>query len=204
LCIAIPVYCEEKKPANEDEDVFSQNAKKAGIIFNVSNILLDVESYQGGIGFKWFFKDTLAYRGSFDFGYSDSSSALHITLGNTLEYHFVLGRVSPYVGAFLNFGYTRYEEEFDSSSWSKVKSIPISAGPVLGVEVSIFQFLTIFAEYRLSFEYNHTTVYQYVDTSESQEKESSFNVSTGLGNDAKIGVVVYFNRISHNNKKATN
>jgi hypothetical protein len=88
--ISIPAYCNEDKQTSEGEEIFTQNAKKAGIIFNVSDILLDIESYQGGVGFKWFFTDSFAYRGSFDFGYSDSSSSLNIKLGNSLEYHFIL------------------------------------------------------------------------------------------------------------------
>jgi hypothetical protein len=92
----------------------------------------------------------------------------------------------------------------DSSSWVKVKSIPISVGPVLGVEVAISPFFTIFAEYGVTIEYIQTTVTQYTDTTEIQDKESNFNVNTGLGNEAKLGVVIYFNRIPHNNKETVN
>ena len=64
-----------------------------GLIFKVNDILLDVESYQGGLGIKRFYKDKYGYHGSLDFSYSSSSNSIVIELGNTIEKHLAEGRV---------------------------------------------------------------------------------------------------------------
>ena len=97
-----------------------ENPYKTGIIFNVNSIMLDVESYQGGIGLKRYFRDKWAYRAAFDFGYSNSSNSWLVSIGNTFEYHFITARISPYVGIYFDIGYASYKDESDSENWTKV------------------------------------------------------------------------------------
>jgi len=189
------VFCQDTAQKEKNEDALKKNDKKTGIIFNVTDILLDLESYQGGVGIKRYSTDSLAYRVSFDFNYTDKSSSWLLVLGNTLEYHFIRGRVSPYFGGFLDIGYATYKDESDSNNWTKVSSIPLSIGPIFGVEVNIFEFLALFAEYSVSFDYTTTKTTTSDAGSESVQKESGFSIGTGMGNESKIGVVIYFNRI---------
>jgi len=196
ICVPSVVVCGEEKLKNEKkEDLFIQNAKKTGIIFNVNDILLDIESYQGGIGLKRYTSDSFAYRVSIDFSYTNDANSILVALNNTFEYHLVSGRVSPYLGAFFNIEYAAYKNTTDAENWTKVVSVPVSVGPVFGVELNIFEFLALFAEYGVSFAYTSVKTTTSVSSVESVEKETNFSINTGLGNEAKIGVVIYFNRI---------
>ena len=191
-----------KEKGDEGPGMFSRdNPYKTGIIFNVNDILLDVESYQGGIGLKRYFSDQGAYRAAFNFGYSNSSNSWLVSVGNTVEHHFVTGQISPYIGGFLDIGYASYKDEIDAANWTKVTSIPLSAGPVLGVEVEIFNVLSLFAEYSIALDFTYTITKESVAGSESKDTTTDYGVSTGMGNDAKIGVIIYFNRVFKRNKK---
>ena len=178
-----------------------ENPYKTGIIFNVSSILLDVESYQGGIGIKRYFKDPWAYRLAFDFGYSNSSNSWLVSIGNTFEYHITTGRISPYIGVYFDIGYATYKDETDADNWTKVTSIPISTGPVLGVEIEVFNVLSLFAEYSIAFDFTHTTTTESVAGFETKDSATHYGVNTGLGNDSKIGIIIYFNRKFKRNRQ---
>ncbi|MFW6139180.1 MAG: hypothetical protein ACOC7U_08405 [Spirochaetota bacterium] len=187
---------------NKEPGIFSRkNPHKTGLIFNVNDILLDVDSYQGGVGLKRYWKEKMAYRAMFDFGYSKSSSSWLVSAGGTVEHHFIPGQISPYIGGFLDAAFTWYKDETDADNWTKVASIPISAGPVLGLEVAVFNVLSLFAEYSITLDFTYTITKQSVAGSESKDTSTDFGVSTGMGNDAKIGVVVYFNRVFKRSKK---
>lgn len=189
----------EKIEKTKDGWFSTENPYKTGIIFNVTDILLDLDSYQGGIGIKRYFKDPWAYRLAFDFGYSNSSNSWLISLGNTLEYHIITGRISPYIGGYLDIGYASYKDEIDTDNWTKVTSIPISTGPILGVEIEVFNVLSLFAEYSVAFDFTYTTDTVSVAGSETKDSTTNYGVNTGIGNDSKIGVIIYFNRIYKKN-----
>ena len=171
-----------------------QNPYKTGIVFNTTDILLDVESYQGGIGLKRFFKDTWAYRASFGFGYSNTEDSWQISYGSTFEYHFTTGRISPYTGFYFDVGYASYRDETDSVNWTKVWSIPISTGPIIGVEVEIFNILSLFVEYSIALDIVYTSTTNSDGGFETKESSTHYGVNAGMGNDSKIGIVIYFNR----------
>ena len=178
-----------------------QNPYKTGIIFNVNDILLDVESYQGGIGLKRYFNDSWAYRAAFDFGYSNSSDSWLISVGNTFEYHFISGRISPYVGGYFDIGYASYKDETDSENWTKVWSIPISTGPLLGIEFEIFNVLSLFVEYSIAFDLIYTSTITSVAGIETKDSTTGYGINTGMGNESKIGIVIYFNRKFKRNRQ---
>jgi len=170
--------------------------KKNGIIFNVDDILLDIESYQGGIGVKHYFNEKFAYRGSIDFSYIDSSSSLTLNLGNSIEKHLLTGRVSPYIGAFLDIGYIHFKSTDEASGVeTEVTSIPLSIGPLIGVEVFVLDFVSLFAEYSLSASYSKTKTEQTAAGVTTSDKDSDFSIEAGIGNESKIGIVVYFNTL---------
>jgi hypothetical protein len=88
---------------------------------------LGANTYNGGIGAKYFLSSALAIRGSLQFamanqkilanpgvgqvGTDGSSSATRFGLSLGGEYHLVQARVSPYVGAALNFSSTSTESK---------------------------------------------------------------------------------------------
>jgi len=75
-----------------------------GVIFNTDDLLLDYESYQGGMGIK-IAGEKNAYRLLVDVFYSTASDSTALTLGGAYERHFIQGRVSPYFGGYLTAGY---------------------------------------------------------------------------------------------------
>ncbi len=118
LIYSTNIFAEEK---SKIQKIFSiEDTKNTGLIFNVNDVLLDIESYQGGLGVKHFYNDKIAYRGSLDFSYADSSNTLILNLGNSIEYHSVKGRVSPYIGGLLDAGLIRYKTEIDPDNWKKL------------------------------------------------------------------------------------
>lgn len=172
----------------------TENPYKTGVVFNVDDILLDLESYQGGIGFKRYVGDQWAVRGLFDAGASTSSNSWLLTLGGALEYHFSTGRLTPYAGGFLDLGMVHYKEEFPGDEYRTVNSFPVTFGPLFGVEIALFDFLSVFAEYGVQFDLTTTTTKERVGGVETKETDTDFSVETGIANSSKIGIVIYFNR----------
>ena len=194
-------YAHAKEKGDKEPGMFSrENPYKTGIIFNVNDILLDVESYQGGIGLKRYFKDAWAYRAAFDFGYSNSSDSWLISVGNTFEYHFITGRISPYVGVFFDIGYASYKDETDSDNWTKVWSIPFSTGPLIGVEFEIFNVFSLFVEYSVAFDLTYTSTITSVAGDETRNSVTNYGINAGMGNESKIGIIIYFNRKFQRNR----
>jgi hypothetical protein len=157
-----------------------KGSQDLGIVFSTGDLLLDLESYQGGLGGKigW---GAYSLRGAFDFLLSSASGAFSISAGATGEYHLIPGPVSPYVGCFLDAGYMR-EGEVSSS-------IPVSFGCVAGAEVFILDFLSVFAEYALACDLSITTDIPSATTT------FGYAISTKMGNSSKLGVVLYVSRL---------
>jgi hypothetical protein len=158
-----------------------------GIIFNTSDILLSLDTYQAGIGVKIGMGKT-AYRGMVNAAYSastaeGSTSSFSVVAGLAIEYHFLPSPISPYIGAAVSAGYMKIADT--------ATSLPLSAGAILGVEVFPFDFLSLFAEYAVAFDVNIVT-----DTA-TATTTTSFLLNTGMGNNAKIGLVLYFTRMKH-------
>ena len=192
------IFAEEKSRISK---IFLiEETSNTGLIFNINDILLDIESYQGGLGVKHFVNDKFAYRGSLDFSYADSSDTLIFNLGNSIEYHPIKGRVSPYFGGLVDVGLIRYKTETDADNWTKVTTIPISAGPIFGVEVYVLNFLSLFAEYSMTVSYTTTITQQSVAGTVTEDTDSDFGTEIGIGNNSKIGIVLYFYDIKRKEK----
>jgi hypothetical protein len=173
--------------------------KNLGLIFNIGlggDDLLDIGDYQGGIGVKYFFMQRVAYRGLFYYNYKNNSHSTSFTLGNTVEYHFLNGRISPYVGGLFNVGYIKVRGEVDPANWTESVVVPITIGPIIGFEAFAFDFLSFFMEYQLVMEITHQTTRTSTSGNVSESSANDFSFLTGLGNEGKIGVVVYLNRIA--------
>jgi hypothetical protein len=150
-----------------------------GVIFNTSDLLLGLESYQGALGAEigW---DGLALRGLFDFTINGSSETLGAELGAAFVYHLVTGVISPYVGASASGAFMTTANV--TSAWT------FTLGSLAGVEVLVLDFLSIFAEYEIGADLVATTNLQ------SSQTTFDYLIATRMGNNAKIGVVIYFMR----------
>ncbi len=148
--------------------------QKLGIIFNVPDILMGVESaadgLMAGLGLKYWLKDKTALRGLLEFTlYNPGAGTTTTTFGldGAFEYHFVKGKVSPYTGAIAGI-------EITSVTGSPV-AMGLILGGILGVEVRVLDYLGLFAEYNLRIFYS----------------DPEFDLILGMGNNASLGVVVY-------------
>ncbi len=175
--------------------------KRTGFIFNTDNILFDVEGYQGGVGFKYR-GDKLVYRVMTDFSFSSSTNKLTAGTGLAIEKHLRDGKISPYWGWFLNAAYESEKFESDSENWNKLIQYPLSTGGLLGVEVFLMDFLSFFAEYNLSFELTGVTNQQSVSGNVTEDTTWNYNISTGIGNNSKLGIIIYLDDVVTLKKKA--
>ncbi len=103
-----------------------------------------------------------------------------VGLGVTAEYHLIPGPISPYIGASLGAGYL--------TQTNVTSVVSFSVGALAGVEVFIADFLSVFAEYTIAANLSSTT-----DLATSQNT-FDYLINTGMGNNAKLGIVIYFMR----------
>lgn len=176
---------EGKKPESGKNDL--------GFIFNTTNALLDIESYQGGIGMK-IGGEKYTYRFLLDLLINTDLSPFSISAGAALEKHFISGPISPYWGGLLEVGYTSLKNEFDEDNWDQSITVPLSLGGILGIELFVFEFLSLFVEYNLKFSFAFNINKSSIAGSVSTEKEYSYNLDLGMGNSSMIGIVIYFAR----------
>lgn len=179
--------------------LFSEDEKEhppLGFLFNTSNLFLDIESYQAGVGTKLLLQNDVALRFLIDLFYANNSNTFSGALGVTFEKHFNPGRVSPYWGGFIEAGLLSQKTEVDSDNWTKNLSFPIGLGGVLGVEFFILEFLSVFAEYTLSF----NGVFVFGSSSDAgvvtkDDMDLQYSIDSGIGNDSKLGITIYLEDI---------
>lgn len=161
-----------------------------GFILNAPNLLLDVDAYQGGLGLK-FRSPRAGLRLLASLGYESGAGAFETGFGLTYERPFFTGRVTPYWGLAAGLGFESERVEADEDNSTQVQVFSLEAGGVLGAEVLVVDFLSVFAEYQLGFGLASTAIEQRVDG--ELEEASSRNVffGAGMGNKGAIGIVVY-------------
>jgi opacity protein-like surface antigen len=98
------------------------------LIFSFSGLTnLNLNSYEGGIGAKFFSEPNMAFRGGLQFanagasipanppagqtGKEGSQSAIQIGVSAAIEIHFSLSRISPYLGGGLGMMFTSTESK---------------------------------------------------------------------------------------------
>jgi hypothetical protein len=195
VLITASIWAQKKAPEKKKTDEKQIN----GFIFNTTNILFDIESYLGGIGFKMknvdlkFAVCDLRLLG--DFLLVKDFNMFEINLGATLEFHFLKNRVSPYWGVFLNSGLTRYRTETDSDNWSELLTIPVSTGGILGVEFFLLDSLSFFAEYAVEINLSNNFNNISVGGTLTETTTTDFYIDTKLGNSSRLGIVIYFDPV---------
>ena len=174
------------KPAAGERDL--------GVIFNTNDILLDLESYQGGVGAK-IGLGQYVLRPMADILLNTDFNPFSLTLGAVLEKHILPGPVSVYWGPSLEMGVTILNNRFDADNWTQnIAWELLSAGCVAGFELFIFDFLSVFAEYNLALTLGLNTDRMSVAGVESSTTEFTYKLDLGLGNSAMFGIVVYLTR----------
>ena len=169
-------------------------ARDLGVIFNTSDLLLDLESYQGGLGVK-IGLDGFKLRAMADVLLNTGFNPFSLTVGAVLEKHILPGPVSLYWGPSAQMGVTLVAKRIDSDNWTQNLAWEIlSAGVVAGVELFVFDFLSIFAEYNLALTLGLNLDRMSVAGSVSTEGQFTYNLDLGLGNSAMFGIVIYLMR----------
>jgi hypothetical protein len=158
----------------------AQGSCDLGLIFNTSSILLDLESYQAGIGLK-IGRDKVSFRGLFDLVLNGASDSFSLNAGAAIQYYLLPGSsLAPYIGSSVGGGYMRQGDA--------LSMVVLSVGALAGVEVFLFDFLSVFAEYAITGDFTFST-----DIPSSQTT-FDYLVDTGMGNKSKLGIVIYFMR----------
>ncbi len=183
---------EAEAPEAESEEQ-SGRRMTPGFIFNASNLLLDLSAYQGGVGGKLDFGD-YALRGLFSFALRNSQADttdndIDLTLGLAAEFPFFQGRVSPYWGGFIDGTVTSEKTESAAGDVTSTLMLSGSVGPLLGAELAIFDFLSVFAEYQLAFGISRTTTEN--EATDISDETTNYNLATELGNAGSLGIVIY-------------
>ena len=174
------------KPAAGERDL--------GVIFNTNDILLDLESYQGGVGAK-IGLGQYVLRPMADILLNTDFNPFSLTLGAVLEKHILPGPVSLYWGPSLEMGVTILNNRFDADNWTQnIAWELLSAGCVAGFELFIFDFLSVFAEYNLALTLGLNTDRMSVAGVKNSTTEFTYKLDLGLGNSAMFGIVVYLTR----------
>lgn len=161
-----------------------------GLIFNTADILFEMESFRGGVGAEFGFERFLV-RGWLDLFIHTGFNPFAFTVGGAFKKQIFPGRVSPYGGGYLEIGFSHLRTGTDDANWTRVNSLPITIGGMLGVEVFVLDFLSLFVEYDLSLElkYLNTRISTAGEETVTQQWDYTFDV--GLGNSARIGIVIY-------------
>lgn len=192
LCSAEGVHAE--KTSLWESGKLVTGKRDLGLIFNTGDLLLDLESYQGGVGAK-IGVGNFILRPVVDILLNTGINPFSLTLGTVLEMHVLPGPVSVYWGPSLQTGFTIITTTYDEANWTQTIAIElISAACVLGVEIFVFDFLSFFIEYSLGFTFGLNIDRSSVFGTLSSASKFSYNFDVGLGNSGMIGVVFYLKR----------
>jgi len=163
---------------SQDDKPFFEKGSKA-LLFEFSGLdNLGANSFNGGIGGKYFLKSNLAIRAGLQFmnikeddpfqgtdGVDGEAQATRFGLSGALEVHLNATRVNPYFGAGLGLSLTSTESksaEADPADQVTIKNdrdgefgyyggTELMFFGMLGVEIFVFKNLSVAAEYRLGF-----------------------------------------------------
>jgi hypothetical protein len=177
---AIAANAQTNAPSPVQRLSVAQGSYDLGLIFNTSSILLDLESYQAGLGVK-IGRDRVSFRGLFDLVLNGASDSFSLNAGATIQsYLLPVSSIAPYIGGSVGGGYMRQADA--------ISMVVLSVGALAGVEVFLFDFLSVFAEYAI------TGAFTFSTDIPSSQTTFDYLVDTGMGNNSKLGIVIYFMR----------
>ena len=165
-----------------------------GILFSTNDILFDLEGYQQGVGVKISI-DKWMFRGMVDILLNTGINPFSISLGGVLERHFLPGPLSVYLGPSLETGLTISTDKADADNWTQAIALPLlTVGGVFGIEVFIFDFLSVFLEYQAALALGMNIDRISTAGSVSSTREFTYKFDVGLGNSGMFGIVFYLMR----------
>lgn len=165
-----------------------------GILFSTNDLLFGLEGYQQGVGVK-VGVDKWMFRGMVDILLNNGFNPFSISLGGVLERHFLPGPMSVYWGPSLETGITISKDKTDADNWIQSIALPLlTVGGVFGIEVFIFDFLSVFVEYQASLAFDLNISRISTAGSVSSTTEFACKLETGLGNNGMFGIVFYLMR----------
>lgn len=189
--LLINVQLQGQGPPDEvPEEVFTIFGMTPGIIFNTSNLLLDLAAYQSGVGLMLRNED-FALRSLVSLEYESGNDLFESTVGLAYMQPFFSGGVYPYWGVSLIGGYSFDRDEFDSQNWTETRALTAELAAIFGAELFLLKFLSVFAEYKLGISFSRSQVNQGSNGLETETLKKNFRIGTDLGNEASIGVVLY-------------
>ena len=187
-----------------DQETSDENAVEArgesvfGFIVNAPNLLLDLTAYQSGFGGMIRYPG-FAVRALANVSFDTSTNILDGLIGATYVKPMILGRVSPYWGLSAKAGLTRERVGADADNWNETLSITGVVGGLLGAEVFLFDFLSVFAEYELVGTVIHTIIRASIaGTIGAPTTSTNYGFGSGLGNEASLGIVIYVKPVGVN------
>ena len=195
----------------------SIEAGSKAILFTFSGLYtLGANSYNGGIGGKYFLNNALAIRASLQF--TSNSTATPAVAPNTLdgstnstrygftvggEYHLLTSRVSPYVGAVI--GLSSLTNDTKTSAVSAATQLEtkntigtdagltLGIGALGGVEFFITKELSLGAEYQLGWSYTGGYDQEYTDgTAPTVNTKTGSSQMFGITNSGALTLSIYF------------
>jgi len=165
-----------------------------GILFSTNDILFDLEGYQQGVGVK-ISMDKWMFRGMVDILLNTGINPFSISLGGVLERHFLPAPLSVYWGPSLETGITISTDKTDADNWTQDIALPLlTVGCVLGIEVFVFEFLSVFLEYQAALALGLNIDRISTAGSVSSTTEFTYKFDVGLGNSGMFGIVFYLMR----------
>jgi len=210
--LASPLFAQQNKP-------FFEKGSKA-VLFEFQGFdNLGANSFNGGIGGKYFIQPKLAIRGGVQFasisedipfqgtnGIDGEASATQFGIFGAVEYHLDTARVSPYLGGGLGVSFTSTESK--SAEADPVDQVTIKNNRngqfgyfggteftlfgIAGVEIFIIKNLSLAAEYRLGL--------QQLSRKDEERTQGNTTVTTkqgsrmiwGLASAGVLTLAIYF------------
>lgn len=162
-----------------------------GILFSTNDLLLDIEGFQGGVGAKIGF-ESWTLRGTADLLISTAFDPFSISLGAVLEKQLWPGPLSVYWGPLAETGFTTISLfKTDDDNWSRSSTLPLSLGCVFGVELFLFEFLSVFLEYQAALDLGLNITRISTSGTVTSTTEFTYSLDIGMGNNAMFGIVFY-------------
>jgi hypothetical protein len=188
----------QENKSSEKENAFVPEIKSGstGLLFAFDGELLRANTYNGGIGLKYFMKDNLAIRGVLSLNYKNQntpksesttydneSTNFNLGISGDFEYYLKKGRVSPYIGAGLGFSTSSSEQKSGGYTYTNNDAgFTLSFYLLAGAELFILPELSLSAEYRLtmnSFSASDREITYTGQKTQITKGTSNFSINTG-------------------------
>lgn len=181
-----------------------------GFIFNTESIFIDLESYQAGIGLKmrdFIYNEKIKcnLRSLLFLSFNHFFNDYSVKFGLAAEFPLIRDqRLVPYWGLFADVEYSYLFVETSETTSIAETRIPVSFGGMVGAELFLIEYVSLFAEYNLV-GYLLNTIIEVTDPAIPEEEAGAtssmdFKLRTEIGNKGMIGIVIYFKPVKFKKK----